>query len=87
MASSALRPAAERALADLRARAHGGRALLINLVSVDWGSYDRAFFAASVVLVLVGFSEKMANRGLLVVGLRSRLVEGWVWFISTALSP
>jgi uncharacterized protein len=60
-------------------------ALLVNLVSVDWGSYDGAFFAASVVLILVGFTEEMANRGLLVVGLRSKLGEGWVWFISSAL--
>ena len=60
-------------------------ALLINLVSVDWGSYDGAFFAASVALILVGFTEEMANRGLLIVGLRSKLGEGWVWFISSAL--
>ena len=62
-------------------------ALVLNLLSTDWGSYDLGFFAASVVLVLVGFTEEMANRGLLLVGLRSRLGEGWVWFISTALSP
>jgi membrane protease YdiL (CAAX protease family) len=60
-------------------------ALLINLAATDWGSYDGAFFAASLVLLLVGFTEEMATRGLLLVGLRSRLHEGWVWFISTAL--
>ncbi|MET0975659.1 MAG: CPBP family intramembrane glutamic endopeptidase [Leifsonia sp.] len=60
-------------------------ALIINLVSTDWGSYDIGFFAASVVLILVGFTEEIVNRGLLVVSLRSRLGEGWVWFISTAL--
>ncbi|WP_235480265.1 CPBP family intramembrane glutamic endopeptidase [Leifsonia sp. Leaf264] len=60
-------------------------ALLINLASTDWGSYDAGFFAASIVLILVGFTEEMANRGLLVVGLRSKLGEGWVWFISSAL--
>ncbi|GAA1798199.1 CPBP family intramembrane glutamic endopeptidase [Leucobacter iarius] len=59
-------------------------ALLINLVSVDWGSYDLGFFAASIVLMLVGFTEEMATRGLLIVGLRSRLPEGWVWFLSSA---
>lgn len=59
-------------------------ALLINLVSVDWGSHDAGFFAASIVLMLVGFTEEMATRGLLIVGLRSRLPEGWVWFISSA---
>ncbi|WP_313811271.1 CPBP family intramembrane glutamic endopeptidase [Glutamicibacter sp.] len=60
-------------------------ALLINLVSVDWASYDLGFFAASIVLLLVGFVEEMATRGLLIVGLRSRLSEGWVWFFSSAV--
>lgn len=59
-------------------------ALVMNLASTDWGSYDLGFFAASVVLLLVGFTEEMATRGLLLVGLRSRLAEGWVWFISSA---
>lgn len=59
-------------------------ALVINLASTDWGSYDIGFFAASIVLLLVGFTEEMATRGLLLVGLRSRLHEGWVWFISSA---
>ena len=60
-------------------------ALLINLAATDWGSYDAAFFGASLVLLLVGFTEEMATRGLLLVGLRSRLHEGWVWFLSSAL--
>lgn len=60
-------------------------ALVINLLSTDWGSYDAGFFAASIVLLLVGFTEEMANRGLLVVALRSRLGEGWVWFLSSLL--
>jgi len=60
-------------------------ALVINLLSTDWASYDGGFFAASVVLLLVGFTEEMANRGLLVVALRSRLGEGWVWFLSSLL--
>lgn len=59
-------------------------ALLLNLASTDWGSYDLGFFAASIVLILVGFTEEMATRGLLLVGLRSRLGEGWVWFLSSA---
>lgn len=59
-------------------------ALILNLASTDWGSYDLGFFAASIVLLLVGFTEEMATRGLLLVGLRGRLHEGWVWFISTA---
>ncbi|AMB59727.1 CPBP family intramembrane glutamic endopeptidase [Microterricola viridarii] len=59
-------------------------ALLINLASTDWGSYDGAFFAASLVLLLVGFTEELATRGLLLTSLRSRFGELWVWFISTA---
>ncbi|MGX5695655.1 CPBP family glutamic-type intramembrane protease [Agromyces soli] len=59
-------------------------ALLLNLASTDWASYDAGFFAASIVLILVGFTEEMATRGLLLVGLRGRLGEGWVWFISSA---
>ncbi|WP_350350069.1 CPBP family glutamic-type intramembrane protease [Agromyces sp. G08B096] len=47
-------------------------------------THHLGFFAASIVLLLVGFTEEMATRGLLLVGLRSRLHEGWVWFISTA---
>jgi hypothetical protein len=60
-------------------------ALIVNLASTDWASYDLGFFAASVVLLLVGFTEEIATRGILLVALRSRLAEGWVWFISTAL--
>ena len=60
-------------------------ALLINLASTDWGSYDGAFFAASIVLLLVGFTEEMATRGVLIVALRAKLGEGWVWFISSTL--
>jgi len=60
-------------------------ALILNLASTDWGSYDAGFFAASIVLLLVGFTEEMANRGLLLVALRSRLSEVWVWFLSSVL--
>lgn len=60
-------------------------ALGVNLANTDWGSYDGAFFAASLVLLLVGFTEELTARGLLVVGLRSRLQEVWVWFLSSAL--
>ncbi len=60
-------------------------ALLINLVSTDWGSYDGAFFAASIVLLLVGFTEELTTRGLLLVGLRSRLSEIWVWLLTSLL--
>ncbi|HPM51342.1 MAG TPA: CPBP family intramembrane metalloprotease [Rhodoglobus sp.] len=60
-------------------------ALLINLISTDWGSFDLAFLAAAIALILVGFTEEMATRGLLLVGLRARFGEGWVWFLSSAM--
>ena len=60
-------------------------ALVVNLVATDWGAYDGAFFAASLVLLLVGFTEELATRGVLLVSLRSRLSEVWVWFLTSAL--
>ncbi|PRY69578.1 hypothetical protein B0I08_102254 [Glaciihabitans tibetensis] len=60
-------------------------ALVFNLAGTDWSAYDGAFFAASLVLLLVGFTEEMTTRGLLLTALRSRLGEGWVWFITSAL--
>jgi membrane protease YdiL (CAAX protease family) len=60
-------------------------ALLFNLVSTDWGSYDGAFFAASLVLILVGFTEEITTRGLLLTALRSRFSEVWVWLLTSAL--
>lgn len=57
----------------------------INLLVVDWGSYDIAFFGASLVLLLVGFTEEIASRGFLLVGFRTRLSEGWVWFLTSLL--
>lgn len=60
-------------------------AAVMNLAGTDWASYSGAFFAASVALLLVGFTEELVNRGLLIVALRSRLGEGWVWFLSSAL--
>ena len=32
-------------------------AVVLNLAFTDWGSYDGAFFAASLVLLLVGFTR------------------------------
>ncbi|MBC6496374.1 MULTISPECIES: CPBP family intramembrane glutamic endopeptidase [Microbacterium] len=60
-------------------------AALMNLAGTDWASYSGAFFAASLTLALVGFTEEIVNRGLLLVGFRSRLSEGWVWFLTSAL--
>jgi membrane protease YdiL (CAAX protease family) len=59
-------------------------ALIVNLISTDWSAFDVPFFAAAIVLILVGFTEELTTRGLLLASLRSRLGEGWVWFITTA---
>ena len=58
-------------------------AMLLNLAGTDWASFDGAFFAALLALLLVGFTEELTTRGLLLVGLRSRFSEGWVWLLST----
>jgi membrane protease YdiL (CAAX protease family) len=58
---------------------------VVNLVGVDWKAYSGAFFAASLALALVGFTEEIVHRGLLLVALRSRFSEGMVWFLSTLL--
>lgn len=44
-------------------------------------------FMATLVFaaMLVGFAEELAFRGVLVVGLRERFGEGWVWFLSSLL--
>lgn len=60
-------------------------AIVLNLISTDWGAYDLAFFGASVVILLVGFTEEMMARGLLLTALRARLSEVWVWFLTSAL--
>ncbi|NQX13284.1 CPBP family intramembrane metalloprotease [Microbacteriaceae bacterium VKM Ac-2855] len=60
-------------------------ALVFNLISTDFASYDAGFLAAALVIILVGFTEEITTRGLLLTGLRSRLGEGWVWLLTTAL--
>ncbi|WP_437385948.1 CPBP family intramembrane glutamic endopeptidase [Plantibacter flavus] len=60
-------------------------ALVFNLISTDWAAYDGAFFAASLVILLVGFTEEITTRGLLLTGLRSRLSEVWVWLLTSVL--
>lgn len=56
---------------------------VVNLLGVDWGAYSGAFFAASLALALVGFTEEIVHRGLLLVALRARFSEGLVWLLST----
>jgi membrane protease YdiL (CAAX protease family) len=61
-------------------------AAVSNLINTDWSQFDASFVLALVALgVLVGFSEELMARGLVLTALRSRLGEGWVWFLSSAL--
>ncbi|MFE1646162.1 CPBP family intramembrane glutamic endopeptidase [Microbacterium sp. P01] len=61
-------------------------AAVLNLANTDWSQFDTSFLLSLIALgVLVGFSEEMMARGLVLTSLRSRLSEGWVWFISSAL--
>jgi membrane protease YdiL (CAAX protease family) len=41
--------------------------------------------ALALGCALVGFSEEIATRGLMLVGFRGGMSEGWVWFLTCAL--
>jgi membrane protease YdiL (CAAX protease family) len=59
---------------------------IASLFATDWGEIGIDFLLAALALgVLVGFNEEFVTRGLLVVGLRGRFAEVWVWLISSAL--
>jgi len=59
---------------------------LANIFTTDWSKFDASFIFALVALgVLVGFNEELMARGLVLTAFRSRLHEGWAWFLSGAL--
>ncbi|ROP63639.1 CPBP family intramembrane glutamic endopeptidase [Curtobacterium sp. ZW137] len=58
---------------------------VVGLAFADWGAVGGAFLAAALVLLLVGFTEEVVARGILLVALRSRLSEVWVWLITSVL--
>ncbi|GAA0432994.1 CPBP family intramembrane glutamic endopeptidase [Leifsonia naganoensis] len=59
---------------------------LANIFTTDWSKFDASFILALVALgVLVGFNEELMARGLVLTAFRSRLHEGWAWFLSGAL--
>ncbi len=60
-----------------------GLLVLLNLSAVDWPAYGLDFLGASVALLLVGFTEELVARGLLLTALRGWFSEGSVWFRST----
>jgi len=58
---------------------------VVGLFAADWDAVSGPFLAAALGLCLVGFTEEVVTRGVLLVALRTRFAEVWVWFISTAL--
>lgn len=61
-------------------------AAILNLFSTDWSQFDTSFLLSLIALgVLVGFCEELMARGLVLTAFRSRLSEGWVWFLTSAL--
>jgi membrane protease YdiL (CAAX protease family) len=59
-------------------------AAAVNLGATGWGNLSVAMVATVFVTsMFVGFSEELALRGLFLTGLRTRLTEGKVWFVST----
>lgn len=61
-------------------------AAIINVVSTDWSKFDASFLLALLSLgILVGFCEELMARGLVLTAFRSRLREGWVWFLTSLL--
>ncbi len=60
--------------------------ILNNFRGLPWGGVPAQLLLWSALGgVGVGFGEEMITRGSMVVGLRSRFSEGWVWLIGTAL--
>lgn len=59
---------------------------IASLIATDWAKIGIDFLLAALALgVLVGFNEEFVTRGLVIVGLRGRFAEVWVWLISSAL--
>ena len=57
-----------------------------NLFNTDWSKFDTSFLLSLVFLgICVGFSEELMSRGLVLTAFRSRLTEGWVWFLTSLL--
>ncbi|WP_152650567.1 CPBP family intramembrane glutamic endopeptidase [Demequina aurantiaca] len=57
-----------------------------SLVATDWGNVGSDLLLnLAVGVLLVGFSEELVTRGVMLVGLRARFGERLVWLISTVL--
>jgi len=56
------------------------------LVTADWGDFEASFLVWLLVgTIAVGIAEEVLTRGLLLVGLRSRVSEAAAWFWSSLL--
>ena len=61
-------------------------AYLLNLSTTNFARLTLGFLLlAALGTLLVGFSEELLMRGLVLVGLRSSLSEGWVWLTTSAV--
>lgn len=64
----------------------GVLAAVLLLLGSDVGALGSATVLALLAgVLLVGFTEELAIRGVVLVGLRGRLTEGWVWFLSSVM--
>ena len=61
-------------------------AALIGIATFDWDSPRTDVLPLLAVgVLLVGFSEELLTRGLIVVGMRGALKEPMVWFVTSLL--
>jgi uncharacterized protein len=61
-------------------------AYLLNLGTTNFARLTLGFLLlAALGTLLVGFSEELLMRGLVLVGLRGSLSEGWVWLATSAV--
>ena len=57
---------------------------LLGVASIDFGAASgETLLLLALGTALVGFSEELLTRGLMIVGFRGSVSEGWVWFLST----
>ena len=57
---------------------------LLGVTSIDFGAANTStLLLLALGTAFVGFSEEILTRGLMIVGFRGSLSEGWVWFLSS----